>query len=115
MLQRGMTIVFFCLCIGLKNANGGPLIDNEKDPWAKQPADVKKPKLADHLKPEILQQSALFVTFALSTSLEYLALLSIGSMHVMTALLEAMSMSASKLARDVSSKNKRIHGPVQYL
>ena len=55
--------ILFCLCIGLKNANGGPLIDNEKDPWAKQPADVKKPKLADHLKPEILRRSALFVTF----------------------------------------------------
>jgi hypothetical protein len=66
MLQRGITCkcIIFCLCIlGLKNANGGPLIDNEKDPWAKQPADVKKPKLADHLKPEILQRSALFVTF----------------------------------------------------
>jgi hypothetical protein len=48
--ENDKRIIFF-LCIGLKNANGGPLIDNEKDPWAKQPADVKKPKLANHLMP----------------------------------------------------------------
>jgi hypothetical protein len=55
--------ILICLCIGLKGADGQPLIDTDKDPWAKQAANVRKPKMAEHLKPEILRRSSSFVTF----------------------------------------------------
>ena len=46
---------------GSKNdGNGFHLIDTETDPWAKQPAEVKKPKQAEHVKPEIIPRAALF-------------------------------------------------------
>jgi hypothetical protein len=54
-----------CLCIGLKGADGQPLIDPDKDPWAKQAADVRKPKMAEHLKPEILCRSSSLSLFFL--------------------------------------------------
>jgi hypothetical protein len=43
--------------------NGKPYIDPKKDPWSKQAADVRKPKMAENLKPEIMHRSASFVTF----------------------------------------------------
>jgi len=55
--------ILICLCIGLKGADGQPLINPDKDPWAKQAADVRKPNMAEHLKPEILCRSSSFVTF----------------------------------------------------
>ena len=55
--------ILICLCIGLKGADGQPLINPDNDPWAKQAAGVRKPNMAEHLKPEILRRSSSFVTF----------------------------------------------------
>jgi hypothetical protein len=49
--------VFICLCIGAKDGMGKPIIDLETDPWAKQPAELKKPKQAEHVKPEIVRRA----------------------------------------------------------
>jgi hypothetical protein len=49
--------VLICLCIGLKDEKGSAYIDVDGDPWDKQAADVRKPKLAEHLKPEIIRRS----------------------------------------------------------
>ena len=49
--------VLICLCYGLKDEIGLPLIDTNRDPWVSQAKDVRKPKLSDHIKPEILRRS----------------------------------------------------------
>jgi len=51
--------VLICLCYGLKDEIGLPLIDTNRDPWVSQAKDVRKPKLSDHIKPEILRRSCL--------------------------------------------------------
>jgi hypothetical protein len=52
--------VLICMSIGLKKEADVPYIDIEKDPWVKQPADVKKPTLTTHLRPEIIRRGAIF-------------------------------------------------------
>lgn len=52
--------ILIALCIGLKNASGNPLINNEKEPWSKHSSEIRKPKLKDHLYPEIICRSCDF-------------------------------------------------------
>ena len=53
-------LVLISMCIGLKKEVDVPFIDIEKDPWVKQNADVRKPRLTSHLRPEITRRGAIF-------------------------------------------------------